>query len=179
MSLFVVEGARKSGKSFLVNSQNWLPIFKFDFNPMYTSLELFAKEGRPHHIGLGKELMIHQLNRDGFLQPLIMDRGVLTNSVWGVLNDRVTEKSVINELDYMVDNDLFKKSQFFYIDGTYTKERSKDVWDYMDEKIPEERRLFDFFINHLLAKGVKISIIENKFDIESLSNFQMIIKNLR
>jgi hypothetical protein len=179
MSLIVVEGARKSGKTFFVNSQSWVPIFKFDFNNLYNSLSLPATGDKTHHLGLGKELMVHQLNRDGFLSPLIMDRGVITNSVWGILNKRVSKKSVFKELDYMVEQDLFKRSQFVYITGTSTEERSKDVWDNMDARIPEEKELFLEFIEYLSPKGVKIVMLENKFDTESLSNFQSIIKNLK
>ncbi len=179
MSLFVVEGARKSGKTFFVSSQTWIPVFKFDFNGLYTSLNLPAEGEKTHHIGLGKELMVQQLNRDGFLPHLIMDRGVITNSVWGVLNNRVSLKSVYQELDYMLDKDLFKNSIFFHISGTAEEKRSKDVWDYMDERIPEEVALFNKFFSHISMAGVKTFEIENKFDAESLSNFQTIIKNLR
>jgi hypothetical protein len=49
----------------------------------------------------------------------------------------------------------------------------------MDEKIPEEAALFKEFGNYLLDRGVRIQTIENKFDPESLSNFQTIIKNLK
>jgi hypothetical protein len=113
MSLFFVEGARKSGKKFFVSSQTWIPVFKFDFNGLYTSLNLPAEGEKTHHIGLGKELMVQQLNRDGFLPHLIMDRGVITNSVWGVLNKRVSLKSVYQEIDYMLEKDLFKNTIFF------------------------------------------------------------------
>jgi hypothetical protein len=179
MSLFVIEGSRKSGKTFFVNSQNWIPVFKFDFNGVYTSLNLPSNGGKTHHIGLGKELMVQQLNRDGFLPDLMMDRGIITNSVWGILNKRVTKKSVYKELDYMLDNNLFKNTFFFLITGTFPEKREKDVWDNMDEKIPEESLLFVEFTEYLIRKGVNIQIIENKFDAESLSNFQTIIKNLK
>lgn len=179
MSLFVVEGARKSGKTFFVNSQTWIPVFKFDFNGLYTSLNLPAEGKKTHHIGLGKELMVQQLNRDGFLPHLIMDRGVITNSVWGVLNKRVSLKSVYQEIDYMLEKDLFKNTIFFHISGTSEERRSKDVWDYMDERIPEEVALFNKFFSYISMAGVKTFEIENKFDAESLSNFQTIIKNLK
>ena len=179
MSLFIIEGSRKSGKTHFVNSQNWIPVFKFDFNKLYTELSLPAEGDKTHHIGLGKEIMIHQLNRDGFLHDLIMDRGVITNSVWGVLNKRVSKKSVLKELDYMVSNNLFKKSFFFIISGTFTESREKDLWDYMDERIPEEAALFDEFGLYLSERGVRVQIIENRFDPESLSSFQSIIKNLK
>jgi hypothetical protein len=108
-----------------------------------------------------------------------MDRGVLTNSVWGILNKRVTKKSVYKELDYMLGNGLFKNTFFFLVTGTHPEKREKDVWDDMDERIPEESALFIEFTQYLIDGGVNIQIIENKFDAESLSNFQTIIKNLK
>lgn len=179
MSLFIIEGARKSGKTHFVNSQNWIPIFKFDFNSLYTEMSLPASGEKTHHIGLGKELMVHQLNRDSFLPNIMMDRGIITNSVWGILNKRVSKKSVIKELDYMLWNNLFKNTFFFIISGTSPDPRQKDVWDYMDEKIPEEASLFKEFGDYLLERGVRVQNIENKFDSESLSAFQTIIKNLK
>lgn len=179
MSLFIIEGSRKSGKSHFVNSQTWIPVFKFDFNTIYNSLHLPPEGAKTHHIGFGKEVMIHQLNRDGFLPDVMMDRGVITNSVWGILNKRVSKKSVYAELDYMLENSLFKNTFFFLILGSSQEKREKDVWDYMDERIPEETELFLEFSKYLLDKGVKITTIENKFDPESLSSFQTIIKNLK
>lgn len=179
MSLFVVEGARKSGKTFFINSQNWIPVFKFDFNGLYTSLNLPAEGEKTHHLGLGKELMVQQLNRDGFLPHLMMDRGVITNSVWGVLNNRVKLRSVLDELDYMLKNDLFRNTIFFHIKGTSPEKREKDVWDYMDEKIPQEAELFEQLFDYIERGGVKTFRIENRFDAESLASFQTIIKNLK
>lgn len=179
MSLFVIEGARKSGKTFFINSQNWIPVFKFDFNGLYTSLNLPAEGEKTHHLGLGKELMVQQLNRDGFLPHLMMDRGVITNSVWGVLNNRVKLRSVLDELDYMLKNDLFRNTIFFHIKGTSPEKREKDVWDYMDEKIPQEAELFEQLFDYIERGGVKTFRIENRFDAESLASFQTIIKNLK
>lgn len=179
MSLIIIEGSRKSGKTYFTNSQTWFPVFKFDFNSLYTSLNLPAEGAKTHHIGLGKEIMVQQLNRDGFLPDVMMDRGIITNSVWGILNKRVSKKSVYAELDYMLENGLFKNTFFFLITGTSPEKREKDVWDYMDDKIPQETELFLEFTNYLSDKGVKITIIENKFDPESLSAFQTIIKNLK
>jgi hypothetical protein len=179
MSLFVVEGARKSGKTFFVSSQNTFPVFKFDFNGAYTNLNLPVEGERTHGIGLGKELMVQQLNRDGFLPDLIMDRGVITNSVWGILNNRVSRETVYQELAYMVKNNLFKDTFFFYVYGTSKEERKKDVWDYMDKMIPKEIEIFEEINAYLSLSGVKIHKIENKFDLESLSGFQNTIKNLK
>jgi hypothetical protein len=179
MSLFVVEGSRKSGKTHFVNSQTWFPVFKFDFNSLYTTLSLPERGQKTHHIGLGKELMVHQLNRDGFLNDVMMDRGVITNSVWGILNGRVKESQVLSEINYMIENGLFKNTIFFLILGTHSEERSKDVWDHMDIKIPEEMSLFIKLFEYISERGVRTHVIQNKFDASSLSDFQTLIKNLK
>jgi hypothetical protein len=179
MALIVVEGNRKSGKTYFISSQNWIPVFKFDFNSLYKYFFLPAQGSKTHYIGLGKELMIHQLNKDGILPNILMDRGIITNSVWGVLNNRVPKDSVFKEIDYCLDNGLFKNTAFIQIKGVFSEDRNKDVWDYMDERIPEEAALFDEFFDYIESKGVRVFRIENKFDPESLSNFQTIIKNLK
>jgi hypothetical protein len=79
----------------------------------------------------------------------------------------------------MLGNNLFKDTFFFLITGTSPEKREKDVWDNMDERIPEESALFVEFTDYLIERGVNIQVIENKFDAESLSNFQTIIKNLK
>jgi hypothetical protein len=127
----------------------------------------------------GKELMVHQLNRDGFLNDVMMDRGVITNSVWGILNGRVKESQVLSEINYMIENGLFKNTIFFLILGTHSEERSKDVWDHMDIKIPEEMSLFIKLFEYISERGVRTHVIQNKFDASSLSDFQTLIKNLK
>lgn len=177
--LTVVEGNRQAGKTYLVNSQNWIPIFKFDFNSLYTGLDLTETGKRTHDMGLSKEVMLHQLNKEGHINNLLVDRGIITNSVWGILNNRTSKTLVKKELDYFLANDLFKNTVFIQIKGYLLEERNKDLWDYMDKKIPEESSLFDEMFNYIEEKGVRVYRIENRFDPESLSNFQTIIKNLK
>ena len=37
MPLIIVEGSRKSGKSYLVSKQSDFPVFKFDFNSNFST----------------------------------------------------------------------------------------------------------------------------------------------
>jgi len=179
MCLIVIEGNRKSGKSFFTNSQDKFRVFKFDFNGVYKALDLPEEGIKTHAIGFGKELMIHQLNRDGFIVPaVIMDRGVITNSAWGILNGRTTRSSVYKELDYMVENNLFHYTVFIVITGSSPDLRKKDLWDYMDYRIPEESALIIEFAEYLQKKGICIHLMENKFDVGSLEAFKNIISNL-
>jgi hypothetical protein len=98
MPLIIVEGSRKSGKSYLVSRQAQLPVFKFDFNSNF-SVWSFEKQSEDiHWFGLGKEIMLHELNLSGFLEDMVVDRGILTNSVWGVFQGRITKEQAEQDL---------------------------------------------------------------------------------
>ena len=82
MPLIIVEGSRKSGKSYLISKQSDFPVFKFDFNSNFSAWDFGKQSEEIHWFGLGKEVMLHELNSSGFLEEMIIDRGILTNSVW-------------------------------------------------------------------------------------------------
>jgi len=77
----------------------------------------------------------------------------------------------------MLWNNLFKNTFFFLITGTSPENREKDVWDYMDEKIPEESALFLEFTDYLSERGVKIQIIENRFLFNIFFSKKLILGN--
>jgi hypothetical protein len=181
MALILIEGARKAGKTHLLqqlqkNSPQY-QVFKFDFTSCYTGLDLLPHERPTHMFGLSKEIMLHQLNRDGVLgkSPLVIDRGILTCAVWGVLEKRVSVEEVEAELLWMIDQELFKNTQIIDILGTSTERREKDVWDHMDEKIEEEKELFSRFFSFLSLNGVSIVPFNNSFDEESEEKFRNVI----
>lgn len=176
MSLIIIEGARKSGKTHLINSQESFPIFKFDFNSAFTGLGLDQQSPITHSFGLGKEIMLQQLNRDGFLYDTFMiDRGILSNAVWGVLQKRITRDLAEKELEWAIDNGLLNDTRIFLILGTSAEERIKDQWDFADNMIEEEKELFLYFSNVLISKGVKVNLFKNFFDSDTLDRFKKIL----
>jgi hypothetical protein len=179
MSLFVVEGARKSGKTYLVNSQKTLPTFKFDFNGAFEGLGLPRNSENTHYFGLGKEIMLHQLDNQGFIENTIIDRGIITNSVWGIFQKRVTISEVESELNWIIREGLLGASAFIHVKGTFDGERTKDLWDSDESRLQEEKDLFDHFFKYVSDRGVRTFTFYNRFDDLSLDLFNRLIIEIK
>jgi hypothetical protein len=178
MPLIIVEGARRSGKSYLVSNQEILPVFKFDFNSNFSQWDLGKKSKDSHMFGLGKEVMLHELNNSGFLGKTIIDRGILTNSVWGVFQSRISESQAKKDLFNFSKRGLFKDTKIILVEGEYDIERKKDIWDSEDTRGEEERSLFRSFSLFLEILGVEVIHFNNNFDDDSLERFKNKIKTL-
>ena len=142
MPLIIVEGSRKSGKSYLVSRQAQLPVFKFDFNANFAVWNFEKQTEEIHWFGLGKEVMLHELNSAGFLENMVVDRGILTNSVWGVFQGRITKEQAEQDLINFHKRGLFKNVRIILVDGEWSENRTKDIWDEDDSRIQEEKALF-------------------------------------
>lgn len=165
----IFEGPRNSGKTFLVDKYSKLkgiPVFKFDFTDWFNLLKLPDNQERTHDFALGKEIMLHQLNRDGFLGDFILDRGILTVLAWGVLSNRISKNKALDQLSLIDKEGLFKNCRIIYVTGINpgTRKRNKDNWDFRDGQ-NEEKELMDFLVQILENYyGVSVERIENTFD---------------
>lgn len=190
MSIIVVEGARRSGKSFLINSQKVLHSFKFDFNESFAELKMGKDSREVHYLGLGKELMLHQLNREGFLKDdfstgfgkkspvFIVDRGVISNCVWGVFQKRTTIKEAEENLRAMYRLGLMTDVYFIGVDGNSGEKREKDIWDEDDKRAEEERELFEHFYQFAKRLGNQVHRFQNNFNKESEEKFTKLIEEI-
>jgi len=175
MPLLIVEGPRKSGKSYLISKQDSLPVFKFDFNGNFSHWD-FDKKGQDiHWFGLGKEIMLHELNITGHLPKIVVDRGILTNSVWGVFQGRITEDQARKDLTNFYNRGLFKDTKIILIDGISKEKREKDIWDEDDLRANEERSLFTSFSFLLQDLGVDVEVFTNNHDESSVLSFKTLI----
>lgn len=174
--LTIFEGARNSGKTYLANlaaSHNKIPIFKFEFVDWFNLLKLEDSSEGIHLFALGKEISIQQMNREGILPDMIMDRGFLTVIVWGILSKRISEETAYSQLDLIISLGLLKNSKIYYIYGDNPNKsiRNKDNWDFMDHT-SIEKELYDKFIKYLQEntdpKELEIISFENKFDESSI-----------
>jgi len=178
MALIIVEGSRKSGKTYLVSKQTELPVFKFDFNANFSAWDFGKSSEEIHWFGLGKEVMLHELNNSGFLGDVVVDRGILTNSVWGVFQGRVTKKQAEDDLRNFAKRGLFRNTRIVLVRGEWQEKRTKDIWDQDDLRIGEERSLFNEFSLLLKGLGVDIRVFNNNFDLESVVRFKQEIKGI-
>ncbi len=179
MSLIIIEGARRSGKSFLISSKSDVPVFKFDFNPVFEGLNFMKNSPEVHYLGLGKELMLHQLNRDGFIDGnIIVDRGIITNTVWAVFQRRISLELAKKEIEWCINSGLLVNTSFVAIIGTHSDKRSKDIWDGDDSRVTEEIDLFNEIYNFMEVRGIKIHRFTNTFDPSAINNFSNFINEL-
>ncbi|NBU96873.1 MAG: hypothetical protein EBS19_01455, partial [Spirochaetia bacterium] len=169
-------GARQSGKTYLISKQTELPVFKFDFNSNFSTWNFGKQSEETHWFGLGKEVMLHELDYYGFLDKMIVDRGILTNSVWGVFQGRVTKAQAEKDLINFDKRGLFKNTRIILIEGQSKENRVKDIWDQEDSRSGEERALFYDFSLLLKRLGVNIKIFNNNFDLESVVRFKQEIR---
>jgi hypothetical protein len=175
--LVIFEGARNSGKTYLaqrVSGYNNIPLYKFEFVKWFNELGLVDDSRESHLFALGKELQLLQANRDGILQPIILDRGFLTVLVWGVLSKRINFEEAIDELNKIISSGLLKNCKVFYVhgDNPNKSDRNKDNWDFRDNT-SDEKFLYEKFIHHILDfypsfDDFSIHSFENKFDETSI-----------
>jgi hypothetical protein len=175
--LVIFEGARNSGKTYLaqrVSEYNNIPLYKFEFVKWFNELGLVDDSRESHLFALGKELQLLQANRDGILQPIILDRGFLTVLVWGVLSKRINFEEAIDELNKIISSGLLKNCKVFYVHGDNPNKsnRNKDNWDFRDNT-SDEKFLYEKFIQHILDcypsfDDFSIHSFENKFDETSI-----------
>jgi hypothetical protein len=178
MPLIIVEGSRKSGKSYLISKQTDLPVFKFDFNSNFSTWDFGKQSEEVHWFGLGKEVMLHELNSSGFLDKMVVDRGILTNSVWGVFQGRVTKKQAEKDLINFNKRGLFRNTKIIVVQGQWSEKRTKDIWDQDDSRVEEERSLFTEFSLLLRDLGVDVKVFNNNFDLESVVRFKQEIRRI-
>ncbi len=178
MPLIIVEGPRKSGKSHLISQQETLPVFKFDFNNNFSTWNFEKNSENVHWFGLGKEVMLHELDATGMLPKMIVDRGILTNSVWGVFQRRITVEQAKQDLTNFNKRNFFWDTQIILIEGKSPQKRVKDIWDEDDKRREEEYALFSSFSDLLRSFGVKVHVFHNNFDLDSIIRFKTLIKGL-
>lgn len=172
MPLIIIEGNRNAGKTHLISNQNVYPVFKFDFNKYFLGLNLEKESISTHQFGIGKEIMLHDLYNTGIIsEDVVIDRGIITNMVWGVLKGRIDLYSTERQLTFLAESGLFKNSRFIIVRGIYNQKRNKDIWDDMDVYHKEEEELFIHFSELLKSFNVEIDIIMNSFDNESKKEF--------
>lgn len=182
MPLILLEGPRNSGKTHLSGIISH-PKFKFDFTGVYGGLCLHATDPKTHALGLGKEIMLHQLYRDGFLgKNLIVDRGILTNQVWGIYQNRVSYEDIFPEIDFMCGSGLMENVEIVLIksDSPSSFRQNKDHWDHLENM--GERKLelsiFNTISDYFKSKGIKIHEFVNQMDGSSETEFKKIISNI-
>ena len=178
--IILIEGARNSGKTFLVDKLESASRYKFPFPYWFDKLGLENNSKECHNFGLSKEIIFHELNRDGHLNHVLLDRGIFTVLVWGVMEKRITLEEALKQLKYFIEEGLFRNVKVIYVTGTNPNKRSvKDFWT--DDNSAEEARLYEIFFTALLqdpiGKDLKVYRVHNNFNPESIEQFKQTYYN--
>jgi hypothetical protein len=177
--VYVFEGPRNSGKTFLskyISEKFKIPRYQFAFAEYFKRLNIASQNSREAHaFALGKELMLMQMAKDLPLNPdFIHDRGILTVLAWGVMEGRITESEMEDQVRMIKDMDLLSDISIIFITGDNPDkgERNKDQWDIMDG---DNRELESYIkvMNKFKEYGIgRIINFENLFTEDSLSEIK-------
>ena len=183
--VYVFEGPRNSGKTFLSNiisSSFGIPRFQFDFSGSFKMLNLDSKSREAHSFAMGKELMLLQLHRDlpSIDKNFIHDRGILSVLAWGMAEKRISFSQALSQLDYVIQNKLLQNSAIVYIEGNNPdqSERNKDQWDFSDGG-SEEKQTYEFLLIELQKRGFsRVIRFKNDFTSYSCDAFANLIQKV-
>lgn len=183
--IYCFEGARNSGKTFLSNyisGQLGTERFQFDFGQYFNLLDLKSTDNREaHSFAMGKELMLMQLGRDvKNLGDFIHDRGILTVLAWGISDNRISKDDAIEQIEFILKNDLLRNVFILYIDGDNPIKRNcvKDQWDYADNN-SKEREAFEFVMSEFEKRECRSIVrFKNEFNQESLIKLYNLFNSL-
>jgi len=189
--LYVFEGPRNSGKSFLsdyISKKFDIQRYQFAFAEYFSRLNMESQNNREAHaFAMGKELMIMQLFKElnvklegGENFSLIHDRGILTVLAWGIMEGRITESEMEDQIQMLFDLDLMREVTFIFItgDNPNKNDRNKDQWDRIDG---DNRELESYLkvISKISEYGnARICLFKNTFDDNSLLDITQTFENI-
>ena len=179
--IILIEGPRNTGKTFLLDLLD-KGIFKFPFSDWFNSLKISDQSEELHSFALAKEIMLHQLNRDGYLQDKVfVDRGIITTWVWGLMQGRITRERISEEMDEFIKNGLFNDVKIILFEGKNLNKRreEKDFWD--NSKYQEESDLYLEIIREITRKvdtTLSLYPFSNDFDKKSGERFIAMINKI-
>lgn len=177
--IIVIEGARNVGKTFLLNSiKDKINVYKYPFSDWFNTI--FDKDMSKNsldpmfYMPFGMETGILDIGSKGLLNgPLLVDRGFLSNAVFGIMTKRITKQQAIDNLKWLMKK-WPNEYHIVYIDANIKNDdRNKDQWEIYDPI--ETRELYEELIFEL---QLNITMFYNHFDTESLTKFNETISNI-
>lgn len=189
MILFV-EGARHSGKTFLINqflescNDPRIEYYKFYFANHVKTLDLVGLDETPalHYFSLGNIMTIMEMNlRPEYKDKIwIFDRAIISAYTWAILRNRLSRNAAELEFLKLINSDLYKNSKTLVVavtGQTGDSGRVKDTWDGKHATF-EEQQLMAKIIESGSSQlsnndaGNQLSFIFNQFDELSVKLFK-------
>lgn len=188
MILFV-EGARHSGKTFLINQflekydDPRIEYYKFYFANHVKMLDLVELDATPalHYFSLGNIMTIMEMNlRPEYKDKIwIFDRAIISAYTWAILRKRLGRSQAELEFLKLINSDLYRNSKTLVVSvagQTGDSSRIKDTWDGKHSTTEEQ-----LLMASLIESGLKnladtdknngLSFVFNQFDEASVNSF--------
>lgn len=181
--LVIVEGARNVGKTFLtglLDGSHW-QYYKYPFAGYFKamlenkSFDDSTEAREVFHFSTGFDITLLSMFGQGLLgnNPLIADRGFLSNIVLGIQQHRISEREGDLYLEYLASQGYLCYVTVMYLTApTKGDDRNKDQWEFLDSD--EMNRLYMRYMK--LAKELEPSLrivrFDNQFDDESAKKFK-------
>lgn len=188
MILFV-EGARHSGKTFLINQflekydDPRIEYYKFYFANHVKMLDLVELDSTPalHYFSLGNIMTIMEMNlRPEYKDKIwIFDRAIISAYTWAILRKRLGRSQAELEFLKLINSDLYKNSKTLVVSvagQTGDSSRIKDTWDGKHSTTEEQ-----LLMASLIESGLKnladtdknngLSFVFNQFNQDSVDSF--------
>lgn len=181
-NVIIVEGAKRTGKSYLLGKLD-VPTFKIPFVDYFHGV--MGKEGERgeanrdvHWLNAGCDLAVLSLAKSGNLKGLVIDRGPVSNIVFAVMQNRITEDEGLVHLDWLADNGYFDDIHLVLVKaGVNVPERNKDAWEVLDPKV--EASLLERYMDRLsVGWSLDVKKITNNYDGKSIERFKGLINGL-
>jgi Cdc6-like AAA superfamily ATPase len=142
--IIIIEGSRNVGKTYLINSiEQHFKSYKYPFtdwfNTVYNNDITNNINKEIFYLCFGMETGIFDLYSKGLIDgPLILDRGFLSNAVFGIQSGRIQLNEVVINLKWQLNRwpNLFK---IVYIESeSIVDTRNKDNWSLYDNEKTKE-----------------------------------------
>lgn len=177
--IIIVEGVRNCGKSFLINKiKDSYLTYKYPFTDWFNYV--YDKDMSNNinkeifYLIFGQDSCLFDMYSKGLIKDqLVLDRGFLSNVVFGIQSKRITEEEAIKNLKWQLEKwpNLFK---VVYLSSEHIEDlRDKDSWSIYKSKETDK-------IYRHLFKELNIEPIEffNNKDKESEIEFFTALKKL-
>lgn len=177
-----VEGVRNVGKTFLLNTLNNSIIYKFPFVKYFNELHTYNIENVKQQLNndpklffltLGYDITILDLASKGLLkQDLIVDRGILSDIVFGIQAQRIDKEFGLIVLNWIIKNygHIFKVVYIF--SDNIIDNRNKDEWKHYN--IIETNKIYHYLFDNLNITPI---FFKNNFDKISIERFSQCIES--
>lgn len=183
--IIIIEGSRNVGKTFLIDKvKDIVSIYKFPFvkyfNESFTNnipdniKQQFNDKRELFFLTLGYDITILDLMKKGLIKhDLIVDRGILSDIVFGLQSKRITENDAINAWKWLM-NEYGQFFEIVYITSNNKEDnRNKDAWCHYNNT--ENVKLSIDFLKNV---NYEPCIINNSFNNKSVENFRKCIIDL-